>query len=197
MIFCSASELQPLLKRLAPLLSPTGKFKRNDIARQWTFDKSSWIASEKLETSSHEIVGFALTSLECDAARIAFIENAVSLLLNLGPEVWTTMDERWWGEEVVSKKYDCGYETEHQFGRDMLKITIQHQGSYYDRKPTAVAKIKKPVGMDGDSSAILRASKSEAEVKWNIEPVTQWVAHLTRICFTKTNGIYSRRQCEY
>jgi uncharacterized membrane protein len=119
MIFCETSELKPLLKRLAPLLSPVARFRRNDIARHWIFEGSNWIAWESYEATSRELLGFALTSVDHDRASIVLIENVLSSMLRLHPITWTTIEERAWGEECTSKKYDCGYETLHQFGRDL------------------------------------------------------------------------------
>jgi hypothetical protein len=46
MISSQDKDAKTLVATLARTLSPNGKCKRNDIARQWLFEKSAWIAEE-------------------------------------------------------------------------------------------------------------------------------------------------------
>ena len=142
MIHCGPDNVVSLLNRVAPALCPDGLYKRNDIGRHWTFGKTAWIGHEIRDAESRKVVALSLESPEFTAAQTAYIENALSLLLGQRPETWTLIDEQFWGDERFSNRYDCGYQTTYEFGRETLRITINHKGTDHHRKATAIAQFQ-------------------------------------------------------
>jgi hypothetical protein len=149
MISTQDTDIKTLVTTLARTLSPTGKVRRNDIARQWLFERSDWAAEEVYdEGDPKHPVGVKLTSPEFDARTVAFIEYALALIMGhrFSFNDCVLVDEQHWGEEHPYKSFDCGYETTYRFKEDTLKITVRHQSSSRmprGRKSTAVAAIRR------------------------------------------------------
>ncbi|MDQ3816524.1 MAG: hypothetical protein M3362_02385 [Acidobacteriota bacterium] len=147
MISSQDKNIKSIIATLARTLSPTGKYKRNDIARAWLFDGSSWMAEEVYdEENPKQLIGVKLASPEFDDVTTTFIEYALAALMGQRTFVndCTLIDVQHWGERYPDKHYDCGYETMYRIKADTLRITIQHQGSDRGRrKSTAVAALRR------------------------------------------------------
>jgi hypothetical protein len=149
MISTQDNDIKTLVTALARTLSPTGKVRRNDIARRWLFDNSAWAAEEVYDGGDPKRpVGVRLTSPEFDERSIASIEYALALLMGqkFSYNDCVLIDEQFWGDEHPYKSFDCGYETTYKFKDDTLKITVRHQSSSRmprGRKSTAVAAIRR------------------------------------------------------
>jgi translation initiation factor 1 (eIF-1/SUI1) len=146
MISTQDKDIKSLVATLARTLSPTGKVKRNDIARQWLFEKSTWVAEEVYEEDARKsLIGVKLFSPDFDRDTTDTIEYALAALMGRKAQVndCVLIDVQCWGEEYPSKSYDCGYETTYRVKEDTLRITIRHQGSSRGKKSTAVAALRR------------------------------------------------------
>lgn len=146
MISTQDADIKTLVTTLARTLSPTGKVRRNDIARQWLFEKSTWVAEEVYEDSDRKnLIGVKLSSPEFDRDTTDTIEYALAALTGRKALVndCVLTNVQYWGEEYPSKSYDCGYETTYRVKEDTLKITVRHQGGSRGKKSTAVAALRR------------------------------------------------------
>lgn len=149
MISTQDKNIKTLIAVLARTLSPKGKYKRNDIAKEWIFENSAWIAKEIYEGDHpKQLIGIKLSSPEFDYRTTALIEHSLALLMGQRALVddCVLIDEQHWGEEYPGSHFDCGYETMYRFKNDLLKITIRHQSSSRSplgRKSTATAAIRR------------------------------------------------------
>jgi hypothetical protein len=173
MISSQDIDIKSLVTTLARTLSPKGKCRRNDIARQWIFDNSTWVAEEVYGSVDNKIpIGVKLSSPEFDSQATGVIEHALALLMGQRALVsdCILVDEQRWGEEYNHKRYDCGYETTYRLKDDDLKITIRHQGN--DRsghtKSIAVATLRRNGSLTWRSICKLQGARirSREEVQY-------------------------------
>lgn len=132
MISTQDKDIKTVISTLARTLSPKAKFKRNDIAREWIFEKSAWIAKEIYEDEQpKQLIGIQLSSTEFDYRTKLLIEHSLALLMGQKPSVddCTRIDEQHWGEEYPGKHFDCGYQTVYRLKDATLRSTIQRQSS--------------------------------------------------------------------
>jgi len=81
MINCNENNLEALVKVLARTLSPKLQCRRNDIARQWIFEKSNWVADEVYDKDSKALLGVKLVSSEFNRVETAHIEVVLAMLM--------------------------------------------------------------------------------------------------------------------
>jgi hypothetical protein len=145
MINCNENNLEALVKVLARMLSPKLQCRRNDIARQWIFEKSNWVADEVYDKDSKALLGVKLVSPEFNRVETVHIEVVLAMLMGEGRsfEDCTKVDEQCWGEEYPANSYDCGYQTQYRIKNDTLRITVHHKGSSRGRKASAIAALQK------------------------------------------------------
>lgn len=146
MISSQDKGIKSLIATLARTLSPTGKYRRNDIGKEWIFEKSNWVAKEIYgNTDLKELIGIKLSSPEFDSRTITFIEHALALLMGERALVddCVLIDEQHWSDIHFPNGYDCGYETTYRLKNDTLRITIRHRASKRRRNSTAVAVLRR------------------------------------------------------
>jgi hypothetical protein len=144
MIEVQDAKVDVLVTRLARTLSPQGKDRRNDIARNWIFEGSSWVAEEVYEGEKKTPVGLRLTSPDYDNNTIYYIEFALATLLGQKRLVddCVQVDRQPWTEWLPPDGYDCGYETTYQLKHATLKITIRHRRTNRSTKSQAIARVR-------------------------------------------------------
>jgi hypothetical protein len=177
MISSQDTDIKSLVATLARTLSPKGKCRRNDIARQWAFEDSNWVAEEVYSRGDDKTpIGVKLSSPEFDGQTTGVIEYALALLMGQRALVsdCILVDEQRWGEEYNYKRYDCGYERTYRLKDDELRIIIRHQGN--DRvghtKSTAAASLRRNGSMIWRNICKLQGSRirSREEVQYREQP---------------------------
>lgn len=145
MIECNENNVAALLATLARTLSPTLKYRRNDIARHWIFEESNWIAEEVFEEDPKRFSGIKLASSDFNKLETTTIEIVLGALTGYASKFdeCAIVDEQFWGEEYPFKQFDCGYERQYKISKDTLRITINHKGSNRGKKTTAIAALRK------------------------------------------------------
>jgi len=143
MITSQSANVDSLVKQLARTLSPNGRFRRNDIARQWIFEGSSWVAQEVYDGGNHPL-GLKLQSPDFDENTISTIEFALAVILGHEPLIndCKLIDFQHWSE-MSYPHYDCGIEAIYEVKQGTLRITIHHRLTSRSKKSEAVAHLRK------------------------------------------------------